>query len=395
MSGFFSDSQVQKEKPVGLSAKCGACGLYKTCRSPKMPVYGDGRLRVLVVGEAPGQTEDESNRPFVGKAGQFLRQSLKQIGVSLDQDAWSTNALICRPPGNKTPDQKQIGYCLPNLQKTIAFLEPRVIVTLGRVPLEAVLRSSWNSVGALERWVGWTIPMGGYWVCPAYHPSFLLRSDNGLLNKLFVENLQAAFEIDRDPPSLPDFRQRIECLYDDSEICGAVTAIAKAGGLVAFDYETNCLKPEYHGARIVSCAVSNGRKTVAYPWTEASKNITGCLLFGNRTQKIAANLKFEERWTRHEFGRGVNGWAWDTMLAAHCLDNRPGICGLKFQSFVRMGVPVYNENVEPYLESSGDSHLNRIQDIDTRTLLFYNGMDALLEHRLARIQRKDFHYGND
>lgn len=360
-----------------------------------MQPYGDGKRGVLVVGESPGANEDEMGRPFVGKAGQFLRDCLDEIDVDLDQDAWTTNALICHPPGNKTPDDKQISYCRPNLLNAIRLYEPRVIVTLGRSALVSVLDSYWKSdVGPLERWVGWRIPLESHWVCPTYHPSYLLRMRNQLMDRLFVKHLKVAFAIDRDPPKLPIWEEEVELIYDDKEIVRALREMNDAGGFVAVDYETNCLKPEWEDARVFSCAVSNGKRTVSYPWTIESRLATGMLLKSPRTKKISSNLKMEERWTLREFGHGVVDWGWDTMLATHCLDNRPGICSLKFQSFVKMGVPSYNENIEPYLTSSR-GHYNRIAEIELKTLLFYNAMDALLEWRLAMRQRKEMGYGGD
>src|SRR3990167_10688883 len=153
MKGFFHSSRVQVESPEGsLVPKCGACGLFKSCQSPKMGRYGDGRKKVLVVGEAPGQTEDEDGRPFIGKAGTFLRQCLRQIGADLDQDAWTTNSLICRPPKNTTPEIKQISYCRPNLLNTIkrfgrqyeiCFISG-VVFFGGRHIRELVVHASWS-----------------------------------------------------------------------------------------------------------------------------------------------------------------------------------------------------------------------------------------------------------
>lgn len=394
MLGFFTASAVQREKPVGLIPKCGSCGLLKTCKSPKMPVSGDGARKVLVVGEAPGATEDDQNRPFVGKAGQRLRETLGSLGVRLDRDAWTTNSLICRPPENAKPESKQIAYCRPNLLKAIETYEPQVIVTLGHSALVSVLGPYWKSdIGSMERWAGWTIPLEKHWVVPTYHPSFLLRMENSLLDRLFSDHLEAAFAIDEAPPKQPDWRGGIEILYDEDEVFEALTEIDDCSEWVAVDYETNCLKPEYPKAKIWSCAVSNGSRTVSYPWVGGNITVTGEFLRSKRTRKIASNLKMEERWTLKTFGHGVRRWGWDTMLAAHCLDNRQGICSLKFQSLVKMGVPLYNTTVEPYLESH-DGPYNRIHEIETATLLTYGGMDAILEWALAMKQRKEMGYGD-
>ena len=392
MTGFFQSSAVQKERSGGLVPRCGACGLFKTCESPKMGVYGKGEREVLVIGEAPGKTEDEEGRPFIGKAGLFLRQTLDHLDVDLDRDAWTTNALICRPPKNKTPDARQISYCRPNVRKAIARTEPRVVVLLGKSALTSLMERYWKGdIGAVERWVGWRIPCQDHWICPTYHPAFLIRMKNPLMDRLFSDHLRAAFSIERDPPKQPDFHKRIRLVYSDAEVRQWLKRIDDEGGWVVVDYETNCIKPEWPKARIVSCAISNGRETISYPWSGDAIEVTGLFLRSKRTRKIAANLKFEERWTRATFGHGVVNWGWDTMLASHCLDNRPGICSLKFQAFVKLGIPTYNENVEPYLTNK-EGPYNRIREIDLATLLFYGGTDALLEYHLAIRQRREMGY---
>lgn len=392
MKGFFSSSTVLCEKPAGLIPKCGECGLYKTCQSPKMPVSGRGNHGVLVVGEAPGATEDEQNKPFVGKAGRFLRETLEDIDIDLEGAAWITNALICRPPNNATPDAKQISHCRPNLLNAIRKYEPNVIVTLGRSALVSVLEQHWkDDVGPLERWTGWAIPLPEYWICPTFHPSYLLRMKNSLMDRLFSQDLERAFKIYESPPAAIDF-SNIELLYDENEIYEAIKEIDRGGGWASVDYETNCIKPEWPKGRIVSCAISNGQRTISYPWLGRAVDATGKFLRSDRTKKISSNLKMEERWTIKTFGTPVNNWGWDTMLASHCLDNRTGICSLKFQSFVKLGIASYNERVEPYLNSFNGPY-NRIEEIEMNDLLLYGGQDAILEYRLAMIQRKEMGYG--
>jgi uracil-DNA glycosylase len=386
MTGFFAPSEVQKEKPLGLAPKCGACGLYLKCQSPKMEVWGQGKRKVLVVGEAPGQTEDDEGRPFIGKAGQFLRDTLEQIEIDLDQDCWVTNSLICRPPNNATPDLKQIEYCRPNLLNTINRLFPNVVVLLGRSAVSSLMPVYWkDDVGTLERWVGWQIPGPSHWICPTYHPSFLLRSNSSLLNRMFQDHLDKAFSIKENsfPPTLP----HVQCLYETDEVEQAIFKLLDSEW-IAFDYETNCLKPEYPKARLYSCSLSDGKTTVAFPWNPPNQYALARLLRNKGIKKIASNLKFEERWTKRAYGYGVANWGWDTMLSAHCLDNRPGICSLKFQSWVKLGVPTYNGHIAPYLESKRGWY-NRIEQIALQDLLFYNGVDAYLEHKLAMQQRKE------
>lgn len=358
-----------------------------------MKPFGEGKKQVLVIGEAPGQREDEQGRPFIGKAGQFLRNTLGEIGVELDEDCWTTNSLICRPPDNKTPDIKQIGYCRPNLLNALAKFKPRVVVTLGRSALVSVLTSYWKEIDTLERWIGWRIPLQAHWLCPTYHPSFLLRMKNQLMDRRFKEDLERAFAIERDPPVQPEWDKKIEVLYNDEEICDTLRDFAR-NDWFAFDYETNCLKPEYPKAQIVACSMSNGERTIAYPWEGNAIAVTGETLASKHPAKIASNLKFEEKWTRKTFGHGVRNWGWDTMIAAHCLDNRTDICSIKFQAFVKLGVPSYSSHIAPFLSSSGGWY-NRIHHLETVQLLKYCGMDSLLEYQIAMIQRKGMGYDVD
>lgn len=394
MEGFFKPSEIRSTRPGGdLIAKCGACGLYKQCQSPKMKPWGRGTLRVLLVGEAPGEQEDEEGKPFVGPSGEFLREQVNRAGVDFSE-LRVTNSIICHPPKNKMPkDGKEVEWCRPNLVQTIKEFKPRVIITLGKHSLESVLQPYWkDSLDGVERWAGRKIPLAQHWICPTWHPSYILR-DNGrnrVLANMFRQHITAALEIDRDPPALPNFKDRVERLYDEREIVQAIRWFDQEGGLCAFDYEGNCLKPEYPKARLYSCAISNGKRTIAYPWFGDAIKATSIFLQSDRTQKIASNMKFEQRWTFRKLGHPVRGWDWDTMLAAHAMDNREAVCSLKFQAFVQLGVPTYNEHIEPYLESPKGHHYNRIHEIETGELLLYNGMDALLEWILARRQRREF-----
>lgn len=400
MEGFFHLSEIQRTRPsTGLVPKCGACGLFKQCNSPKMKPWGLGRKKILLVGESPGKTEDEKGRPFCGKSGKWLQEviaGLEKSDIEFKKDLLITNSIICRPPGNKMPkDGKEIDYCRPNLLKTIQEFQPHIIVTLGRHALKSVIEPYWKSdVGPIEKWVGFKIPLEKHWVCPTWHPSFLLREKSKVRDRLFARHLDEAFSLG-DVPDSPEnkIRESVRVLMNEWEIIQALREIDEAGGWVAVDYETNCLKPEYPKAQIYSFAVSNGETTISFPWfgNNVPKAVS-IFLRSKKTRKIASNLKFEDRWTRKHLGHPVRNWGWDTMLAAHVIDNRPGICSLKFQAFVQLGVPSYNENIEPYLENVSGSYYNRIHEIGIETLCLYGGMDVGLEYWLCT-QQTNLLYG--
>lgn len=398
-NGFFKTSKLLTVgQPAFAVPKCGQCGLYKTCRSPKMKVSGKGQRKILIVGEAPGREEDERGKPFVGPSGRFLEAALARAGIDMRRDCWITNSLICRPPSNATPTDYQLAYCRPNLTRTIRELKPIAIATFGDRALRTVLDGLWrDETGQLGRWVGWSIPTRpmNAWVLPTWHPAYLLRQNDPATNLWFDKHLGNLAKIDNPPwaGDPPDYQSQIDVVLDTNEAALRIRQNLLLGDFpAAFDYETTMLKPEGDGAEIVCCSICwGGRKTIAYPWSGAAIEATKEFL-RSPCPKIASNLKFEERWTQRMLGIRVRNWAFDTMQAAHVLDNRPGITSIKFQAFVRLGVPIYDQHIKRFLISDGTMKRNRVKDVHIKDLLMYCGLDSLLEYKVAEIQMKELGY---
>lgn len=399
MEGFFTRSEMmQVRAPKALAPRCGACGLYKTCLSPKMARDGEGRKTVLVVGEAPGEQEDKQGRPLVGKSGRKLADTLAQLGHDLREDCWLYNSVICRPPGNDlSKHPKAVEHCAPNVVRTIRELRPSVVILLGGTAVRSVIGRIWkDDPGGIGRWVGWRIPSREYncWVCPTYHPSYLLREENPVLDRLFARHLKGAFNKAGTRPfsgPLADPADQVEIL---SPRAAAARLNRYRAGTIAFDYENDRLKPDAADARIVCASVCwEGQETIAFPWDGPVVEAFTDLLANPDVGKIASNLKHEHRWTRKLLGVRVRNWVWDTMLAAHALDSRGGISSIKFQAFVRRGVPDYAHHVHDFLAPSGREEdraggnaPNRIHEISLDLLLKYCGVDSLLEYEVAMEQ---------
>jgi hypothetical protein len=327
-----------------------------------MPVTGKGARNVLFVAEAPGEEEDKVGVQLVGNAGKRLRRVLYSLRF-------------------------------PNISKAIRDLKPMVIIPMGASAVTSVIGPVWREdTGSMGRWAGWNIPCNklNAWVCPTWHPSYILRENDKVLDRQFKEHLRDAISHTCHPwpTGAPNWLAAVQRVTDPARAAEWIRKAAHVRtGAVAWDYETNMLKPDGSDARIVSCAVAWGRRKpercIAFPWHGPSIKAMGELL-RSPIPKIASNLKFEDRWTRKEFGHRVRAWAWDTMIAAHVCDNRPGITSVKFQAFVRLGVPVWNDKIDPFLKAKGDSAVNRIlEEIDLMDLLLYNGMDALMEFKVA------------
>lgn len=344
---------------------------------------------MLVVGEAPGADEDEEGIQFVGKVGKEFRRVLDKIDIDLDLDCWKINAVNCRPPGNKM-HPKYIECCRPMVFNAIEVLKPDVIVLVGAAAVQSVVGRLWREdVGSIGRWIGWRIPCQDLnaWICPTWHPSYVVRLNDQTVSLIFGHHLENALELRGKPwEELPNWEKQIDCHLSPDDAAEIIADIGKRDGRISFDFETDRLKPDRSEARIVSCAICwEGRYTIAYPWQEPAISKTSEVLLGDQP-KYGANIKFEQRWAKRLLGHGVRRWKHDCMQAAHILDNRPAITSVKFQAFVQLGQKPWDERVAPFLKAKDSNSPNRIDEVSWQDLLKYNGMDAVVEFKLAEKQ---------
>ncbi len=123
-----------------IAAEVRGCPLCKLSRTRKNAVPGEGQLsaKVMFIGEAPGRSEDEKGRPFVGAAGRILDEMLKKAGLERSQ-VYITNVVKCRPPNNRVPEEDEVIACRPYLVREIALIKPKVICILGRTAYHSLL----------------------------------------------------------------------------------------------------------------------------------------------------------------------------------------------------------------------------------------------------------------
>ncbi len=151
-------------------AACQGCSLYKTAKNP-VPGEGNPHAGFVCVGEAPGQTEDELGRPFVGRAGDLLTKILEAINFKRE-DVFICNVLKHRPPGNRNPAPDEIKACSPYLLRQLELLQPRVILALGTFASQTLLQTT-TPIGKLR---GQIHRFHGIPLIVTYHPAALLRN---------------------------------------------------------------------------------------------------------------------------------------------------------------------------------------------------------------------------
>lgn len=152
--------------------QCTACDLH---RGRTQTVFGVGnrQARLLLVGEAPGAEEDRQGEPFVGRAGQLLNEMLVAIGLTRNE-VYIANILKCRPPNNRDPRPEEAELCANFLHQQIALIQPRLIVALGRIAAQRLLKTD-TPLGKL-RGRQHTQPDTGAPLVVTYHPAYLLRT---------------------------------------------------------------------------------------------------------------------------------------------------------------------------------------------------------------------------
>jgi uracil-DNA glycosylase family 4 len=158
-----------------LRARVAACTRCALCSTRTQTVFGVGNQQAewLVVGEAPGAEEDRQGEPFVGRAGQLLNSMLRAIGLAREQ-VYIANVLKCRPPGNRDPTLAEAAECLPFLEQQIALLKPKIMLAVGRIAAQNLLRTD-VTLGRLRQQVH-HFGLSQVPLVVTYHPAYLLRT---------------------------------------------------------------------------------------------------------------------------------------------------------------------------------------------------------------------------
>lgn len=150
---------------------CTLCPLA-TGRKNAVPGEGDFGARLMFVGEAPGADEDIQGRPFVGRAGQLLTRIIRAMKFRREE-VFITNVVKCRPPSNRTPVRAEIQKCKPYLLAQIQAIQPRVIVSLGKIATDFFVPSA----AGMSLLRGNFHEFGKILVMPTFHPSYLIRNE--------------------------------------------------------------------------------------------------------------------------------------------------------------------------------------------------------------------------
>lgn len=150
---------------------CQRCGLATT-RTHAVVSRGNPSAPIVIIGEGPGQNEDEQGLPFVGRSGELLDKILASVKLDTEKDVYICNVVKCRPPGNRNPNPNEIEACKPYLLEQIRLVDPQVILLTGAVAVKTLLNEKRGITKIRGQWFEWE----GRLCMPIFHPAYLLRN---------------------------------------------------------------------------------------------------------------------------------------------------------------------------------------------------------------------------
>ena len=189
-------AQKHEDSLEKIAANVRGCPLCKLARTRKNAVPGEGQVsaKIMFIGEAPGRSEDEKGKPFVGAAGRILDDLLKKAGIERSQ-VFITNIVKCRPPNNRVPEEDELIACRPYLDRQIALIKPKVICILGRTAYSSILGGS--SITAKR---GKIVERSGQKYFSTFHPAAVIYNKK-LLSTLEADLKKLAAEINKEEES--------------------------------------------------------------------------------------------------------------------------------------------------------------------------------------------------
>jgi uracil-DNA glycosylase len=150
---------------------CQRCDLGAT-RTHAVVSRGNPDAKIMIIGEGPGENEDLTGKPFVGKAGQLLDRVLESVGLT-EADVFICNIVKCRPPGNRKPTKAEMSACRPYLLEQIRLVNPPIIMLAGASAIEGLFTEKAIKITQIRGvWREWE----GHQCLPVFHPSYLLRN---------------------------------------------------------------------------------------------------------------------------------------------------------------------------------------------------------------------------
>lgn len=410
---FKQEISIESYHRIGLK---GARSMNPEARNPEMPPSGVRHPLVYILGEAPGEEEDDRGEPFVGRAGRVLREHLPRGWQDIVR---INNCVRTRPPQNRLPTRAEIECFRPSLIRDIEKTKPKCILGVGFVPLTWVLGYDAPNI-TLCRGRKFPVRIGGHvcWFFPTFHPMYIgrIRESRELINDVPGREYENVFHADiekcfaqaksKEEPEVLDFE---DGLYDDvvcldgskpwhiKRLRKFFNRIMEQNLFFSIDLETNCIRPYEEGSQILTASVTthkygtlsfalNHREAMWGPLAKEVKRRFGILLL-SKAERVAHNAPFELEWLVYKHGKAVATAArWHcTVAQAYILDERRG---------TQKGAGTQNldfccqENLGSRIKHLSNLDKKHMEDEPLKKILPYGGLDTKFDLQLFEVQKK-------
>lgn len=412
MVGFFSAESFKATKVEDTAYKgCLKCNAYKFCNNPKLPPFGLGKKDIYILLSEP--TKNDDNIDLKAQYYTRLKETFKEVlDLNIEVDCVISHAVKCY---SKDVKVNQIENCRKYVFEDIKKHKPKLIYAVGATAMQVLFGDVWKGgiTDSIDKWTGYVIPHRDLraWVCPIHTPQYVSMMEEQWqpqVKTLWKQNIIKGYEHLDKYVDTTKYEDLVKCLTKEEDVAWVLERwLLDKPKYIAFDYETTGIKPREDGHRIVIVSMCDGAYSYSFPYPkkENTLNLLKRVLTDREIGKIAHNLPYEDLWTVVKQNIQVRPWTIDTCLGSHLLDNRKGVVGLKFQTFVRFGIGDYSSHVENYLKAKpvkckyndgADwekyTSANNINDIDNLPLeenLMYCGLDSLFTYKLAMIQMQE------
>jgi len=404
MAVIRGDEGKKKGSKPHKTFSCADCGLQHQCQTPKMPAWGSGKKKILIVLDTPSVAEDEKGEPWAGAKGLLLKELLQdRLRLNVKRDCWTIFAVRCC--ARKAIKGINSEACRKYLHEDIKELDPAAIIPVGYWPMMGVSgdiltgKSRGRSSGD---WAGFAIPDQRFrkWVCPTWD-AFTLNLDGKKPDNVRIEQLLrhfgTAIEKANEAVAVDEYEGKVQLLIGSDKIVrflSRMNAAAKERGelVLSLDYETTGRKPHRKGHKITSIAISNGKKAWAFPYDNddgAVRNAFGSLLASKRVKWRVHNVQFEWLWSYNIVGKWPLNLDQDTILGIHAYNSQKRV-GLKPNVYALFGVGSYDGGIEEFISAPsaeesmrGANAFNLMAQAPERERLTYNALDAYFTYRIA------------
>ena len=393
--GFFNVENISNKnflQKIHEEKQANEYEQFENDKKYKINTIENFQKKILLINQKERSENTSGNYTQKEECDRFLRDEFSKHGISFDRDCFSVDTINCI-------DSKKLNNFIINKYS------PKSVFVFGDFSLKNVVG---NVVGKKNTSIyllrGWRIPDQNKktWICPMFDPEYVFfeKKREEILTTFRLDMLGAIETSEKSFPDYSGWDNNIKTLYDDSSIMRVLSRVfsGEEGNSFSFNYKTNGIKPYGEGMKIVIVSLATERGAYSFLWNNNDyiKNLWVRLLRSPNIGKISHDMKFNDNWSKEILKTDVRNWIWDTKLAAHVIDNRVGLTGLKMQTYLNFGISTYDDSLDYWLkqidEKDGNS-INRIDDgiikIGPIPFLRYSGIDSLFCFWLAKKQAEN------